>query len=103
MPLPALCELVWVLRQAAGLPRSDVAHAIRALLESRTVSTDRPAAEAGLALLEAGGDFADGVMAHAGKWLGGQVFMTFDRKAARLLEKQGETVQLLQAEGARPG
>lgn len=29
-----------------------------------------PAAEAGLALLEAGGDFADGVIAYEGSWLG---------------------------------
>ncbi len=94
VPVPALCELVWILRQGAKLPRTDVAHAIRALLATRHVNTDRRAAEAGLALLEAGGDFADGVMAYEGKWLGGKVFTTFDRKAARLLAERGEPVHI---------
>jgi len=39
---------------------------------------NRPAAEAGLALLEAGGDFADGVIAHEGRWLGAEAFVSFD-------------------------
>lgn len=56
---------------------------------------NRPAVEAGLALLEAGGDFADGVMAYEGAWLGGETFVSFDRQAVELLAAQGQTAQLL--------
>jgi len=47
------------------------------------------------ALLEAGGDFADGVIAHQGQWLGGDTFVSFDRQAVALLREQGVATQLL--------
>ena len=56
---------------------------------------NRPAAQAGLALLEAGGDFADGVIAWDGSFLGGETFVSFDKKAVALLTKQGHAAQLL--------
>jgi predicted nucleic-acid-binding protein len=87
--LPCLCELVWVLRQGAKVAKEDVAAAIRALSNTSNVAMNRPAVEAGLAVLEAGGDFADGVMAHEGAWLGGETFVSFDKKAVMLLSKQG--------------
>jgi len=93
--LPSLCELVWILRQGAKLSKDDVAIAIRALLDTGNVVMNRPAVEAGLVLLEAGGDFADGIMAHEGKWLGGETFVSFDKKAVTLLSQQGEATQLL--------
>jgi predicted nucleic-acid-binding protein len=93
--LPSLCELVWILRQGARLPREDVAAAIRALFDTGNVVMNRPAVEVGLALLEAGGDFADGIMAHEGKWLGGETFVSFDKKAVALLSQQGEATQWL--------
>ena len=93
--LPSLCELVWILRQGAKLSKEDVSTAIRALLDAGNVVMNRPAVEAGLALLEAGGDFADGIMAHEGKWLGGETFVSFDKKAVTLLSKQGESARLL--------
>jgi len=93
--LPCLCELVWILRRGAKLAKEDVASTIRALLDTDNVVTNRPAVEAGLALLDAGGDFADGVMAHEGTWLGGQTFISFDKKAVTLLSKQGKAAELL--------
>jgi predicted nucleic-acid-binding protein len=93
--LPCLCELVWILRQGAKLAKEDVAATIRALLDTGNVVMNRPAVEAGLALLEAGGDFADGVMAYEGTWLGGETFMSFDKKAVTLLLKAGEAAQHL--------
>lgn len=93
--LPSLCELVWILRQGAKLSKEEVAGAIRALMETEKVAMNRPAVEAGLAMLEAGGDFADGVMAHEGKWLGGESFVSFDKKAVALLTKQGSAARLL--------
>ncbi len=93
--LPCLCELVWVLRKLYGLALSDVAAAIRALLLTANVEMNRPAVEAGLAVLEAGGDFADGVIAYEGQWLGGETFVSFDKKAVSLLKKQGQQARLL--------
>ncbi|GAA3084385.1 type II toxin-antitoxin system VapC family toxin [Rhizobium viscosum] len=93
--LPCLCELVWILRRGAKLQREDVALTIRDLLDAGNVVMNRPAVEAGLAILEAGGDFADGVIAYEGNWLGGETFFSFDRRAVELLTDQGQAVQLL--------
>jgi predicted nucleic-acid-binding protein len=95
LALPALCELVWVLSQGYKIPSIDIAEAIRRLMNGATVVVNRPAAEAGLALLDAGGDFADGVIAYEGNWLGAEVFLSFDRKAVTLMAALGESVRLL--------
>lgn len=93
--LQALCEFVWVLRSRYGVDRADIAGVIRTLLNTNSVVVNRPAAEAGLALLEAGGDFADGIIAFDGCSLGGEVFMSFDKRAVSLLAKQGQAAHLL--------
>ena len=95
LALPALCELVWVLSQGYKISSAEIAEAIRRLMNSVNVVVNRPAAEAGLALLDAGGDFADGVIAYEGSWLGADTFISFDRKAVKLMEAQGESVRLL--------
>jgi predicted nucleic-acid-binding protein len=96
LPVAALCELAWVLRQGYRLPRRDVAEAIRRYMRMRGVRTDAAAVEAGLAHLDAGGDFADGVIAHTGALLGGEVFVTFDRRAERVLREAGHPTRLLE-------
>ena len=93
--LPALCEFVWVLRRLYSLPVAEIAGSLRALVEAANVALDRPAVEAGLAMLEAGGDFADGVIAHQGQWLGGDTFVSFDRQAVALLQSRNVASQLL--------
>jgi len=95
LALPALCELVWVLSQGYKIRSAEIAEAIRLLMNSGNVVANRPAVEAGLALMDAGGDFADGVIAYEGSWLGAEMFVSFDKKAAQLLEAQGECVRLL--------
>ena len=93
--LQTLCELVCVLRGRYGVERTHIASAIRTLLSTSNVVVNRPAAEAGLALLDAGGDFADGVIAYDGTWLGAETFVSFDKKAVSLLTKQGQAARLL--------
>lgn len=95
IPLPALCEFVWVLLRRYGRNTADIAASIRALAESTNVRLDRPAVEAGLAVLEAGGDFADGVIAFEGRRLGGSIFVSFDRDAVDLIAASGAEVRLL--------
>jgi predicted nucleic-acid-binding protein len=93
--LPSLCELVWVLRKVYGFTAVDAASAIRALLAAANAEMNRPAVEAGLLVLDAGGDFADGVIAYEGHWLGGETFVSFDKKAVALLKAQGQQARLL--------
>ena len=87
--LPCLCEFVWVLLRVCGLQPTDAASAIRALLTTANVAMNRPAVKAGLRVLDAGGDFADGVIAYEGHWLGAETFVSFDKKAVSLLAAQG--------------
>ena len=95
LALPALCELVWVLSQGYKISAAEIGETIRRLMNSGNVVMNRPAAEAGLAMLEAGGDFADGVIAYEGSWLGADTFVTFDKKAAQLMKAEGQPVRLL--------
>jgi len=93
--LASLCELVWVLRRVYSLGQAEIALALQALLNAANVVVNRPAVEAGLAVLTAGGDFADGIIAFEGSWLGGEAFVSFDKKAVALLEKHGRPARLL--------
>ena len=95
LTLPALCELVWVLSRGYKVARSDIAETLRRLIGAANVAVSRPSVEAGLALLEAGGDFADGVIAHEGAWLGADAYVSFDREAVALVQRQGQTGRLL--------
>jgi predicted nucleic-acid-binding protein len=83
IPTSALCELVWVLSQGYEIPPAEIAEAIRRLMNGANAAENRPAAEAGLALLDAGGDFADGVIAYEGSWLGADTFVSLDKKAGK--------------------
>lgn len=93
--LPCLCEFVWVLRRLYEFDRKDIAAAIRALADTANVTLNRPAVEAGLAILTAGGDFADGLIAYEGSWLGAETFVSFDKKAIALLAKHKYETRLL--------
>lgn len=95
IPVSVLCEFVWVLRRSYKKNSAEVAAAIRILLNSVNVATNRGAVEAGLAALEAGGDFADGAIAHEGEWLGAEEFVSFDRDAVELLQSKGIRARLL--------
>jgi predicted nucleic-acid-binding protein len=95
LTLPALCELVWVLSQAYRIPSAEIAETIQRLINASNVVVNRPAVEAGLAVMDAGGDFADGVIAYEGSWLGAETFASFDKTAVKLMEAQGLSVRLL--------
>ena len=94
--LVSLCELIWVLVRGYKRNAADVAAAVRDLIEDALV--DRPAVEAGLAVLSRGGDFADGVIAFEGRQMGGTVFASFDRNAVDLVKAMGGHARLLTKE-----
>jgi len=93
--LPCLCEFVWVLRRVYGFGQHDISAALEALLSASNVAVNRPAVEAGMAVLNSGGDFADGLIAYEGNWLGGDTFVSFDKKAVSVIVKQGLQARLL--------
>ena len=95
VPTPVLCEFVWVLRRLYKRSPAEIALSIRLLMSGDNVELDRPAIEAGLEILEAGGDFADGVIANEGHWQGAEEFVSFDKKAVSLLKAQGKRARLL--------
>ena len=95
VPLPCLCEFVWVLRRVYNFGQQDIAAALEALLNASNVAVNRSAADAGLAILNEGGDFADGLIVYEGNWLGGETFVSFDKKAVSLIVKQGQQAKLL--------
>lgn len=95
VPVPVLCEFVWVLRRGYKKSPSEISDAICRLMTSAKVVVNRPAVEAGLSVLEAGGDFADGVIAYEGSWLGAEEFLSFDSKAVSVLQSQGIQARLL--------
>ncbi len=90
-----LCEAVWVLSRGYRADPADIAAVVRSVLASANAEFDRPAVEAGLSMLDAGGDFADGVIAHEGRMHGAESFLSFDRQAVCLLVAQGERAELL--------
>jgi len=95
VPTPALCEFVWVMRRLYKRSTAEIAVSIRLLMSGDNVELDRPAVEAGLEVLEGGGDFADGVIAYEGHWLGAEEFVSFDKQAVSLLKSQGKRARLL--------
>lgn len=94
----ALCEFAWALRQIYKKSRSDVSNAITLLVADERVIADRAAVEAGLLSLGAGCDFADGVLEFQGRQLGGETFVTFDKKAAAVAASQGRRSLILHAD-----
>lgn len=95
--LPTFCEIAWTLKRRYRATPVELRAAITSLLSDPKVVCDRDAVEAGLTMLDHGGDFADGVIAFEGRRLGGAVLATFDRKAAALIAAQGHAVDLLPA------
>jgi predicted nucleic-acid-binding protein len=93
--MSSLCELVWVLKKSYRFGREEISAVLYTLLDTANVVVNSAAVEAGLAILKAGGDFADGVIAYEGRMLGGETFLSFDREAVSLTTSQGQQAMLL--------
>ena len=83
------------MRNHYQVAKRDIAASIRVLLNMENVVANRPAVDAGLAVLNTGGDFTDGVIAYDGSWLGGKTFVSSDKKAVALLIRLDKPAQLL--------
>lgn len=89
VPLPVWCEFVWVLGRLRRIRPERLADGIETLLAAPNLVTDLAAVHVGIAMLRAGGDFADGAIAENGAALGGTVFVSFDRGAVALRRAAG--------------
>jgi predicted nucleic-acid-binding protein len=85
VPTIVLCELVWVLKRAYRYAGPEIIDILRRLVAIRAVEIERPAAEAGIAMLARGGDYADGVFRHEADRTRCDRVVTFDQGFARLL------------------
>ncbi|MCV0395332.1 MAG: type II toxin-antitoxin system VapC family toxin [Rhizobiaceae bacterium] len=94
LPLPCLCEFAWVLERTYGLRKEQIAMSLRQIIRRANVEVNVPAVNAGLGVLDAGGDFADGVIASVGAEMGAHSFISFDRKAVARLNAIGIPAEL---------
>jgi predicted nucleic-acid-binding protein len=84
VPTIVLCDLVWVLKRAYRYAGPEIIDVLRRLVAIRAVEIERPAAEAGIAMLLRG-DFTDGVVRHEADRAKCDRLVTFDESFARLL------------------
>ncbi|MGA0545512.1 type II toxin-antitoxin system VapC family toxin [Brevundimonas sp. VNH65] len=94
LPVLAICEAAWVMQRSYKFSRPVIAESLRRLIETPSIDCDRAEVEAGLAMLDLGGDFADGVIARQGRSRRAEHLVTFDRKAVDRLGRIGEKARL---------
>lgn len=80
------------MRHAYRLPLSTLTPIIGRFVADERVRCDRALVAAGIAMMQRGGDFADGVVKADGRRLGAKMPATFDEQAARLLANAGTSV-----------
>ncbi|MDR1274789.1 MAG: type II toxin-antitoxin system VapC family toxin [Candidatus Accumulibacter sp.] len=87
IPTQVFCEYVWTLRSRYKQSLETIAEAIRAIVATDRIVVNDDEVQAGLMMMDDGGDFADGVAAYAGSRMasGPAVFASFDRQAVKLL------------------
>ncbi|GHT94131.1 DNA-binding protein [Betaproteobacteria bacterium] len=98
VPTHVFCELVWVLVNGCKVKPEIVYTALSDFLQRENLVVREDEVEAGMHFLKQGGDFADGVIAHTGRGMtrGRAVFVSFDRRAVRILTECGITAMIPQ-------
>jgi len=91
IPTIVFCELAWLMRSRYKLPGDVIAGSIRGVVGLENVIAETDEVEAGLKMLENGGDFADGVIAYMGSVMTGEpsTFVSFDKQAVKKLSVNG--------------
>jgi predicted nucleic-acid-binding protein len=99
IPIHVFCELIWVLRKLYKFNYKKLILMLREFANgNKQIIINEDEFEAGLKMMELGGDFADGVNAYTGRLMtrGVAVFASFDKQAVRLLGEQGIATMLLE-------
>jgi predicted nucleic-acid-binding protein len=88
--LITLVETAWVLDRAYGLSHLEIAAAIERMLQADTLAlqNEQQVFTAMIALRTGAASFSDALIGALGAWAGCAVTLTFDRRAARLMEFQ---------------
>jgi predicted nucleic-acid-binding protein len=91
IPTVVFCELSWVMGSGYKYPGNIIASVIRGVLKLENVEVKTDEVEAGVKMLDNGGDFADGVIAYAGGVMAGEpsTFVSFDQQAVHKLSARG--------------
>jgi predicted nucleic-acid-binding protein len=97
VPTVVLCEVAWVLRRAYRYSSAEIIGVLSRLVTLDRVEIERPVADAGIAMLSRGADFADGVIRYEADRAKCDRLVTFDQRFARLIDP--DRVTLL---GSRP-
>jgi len=97
LPVTCLCEFAWVLERTYALSRAQILTSLQKIIQRGNVEIDTRTVNAGLSVLEAGGDFADGVIAAAGIAMGADTFVSFDRRAVARVKAAGMSAELASA------
>jgi predicted nucleic-acid-binding protein len=92
--LLCLCEFVWVLGRVYKFGQQDISDTNSALANAENVVVNRTAVDAGLPLHDAGGDFADGIIAYEGERLGAETFVYSDETAVSVLIRLGSQARI---------
>jgi len=104
IPTLSFCEFVWVLRSVKTrdggkkYTKKMIADSIRNFVGFDHVVVADDEVEAGLKMLDSGGDFADGVIEYTGRSLArnaATTFFSFDKDAVNRLARQGSSAILL--------
>jgi predicted nucleic-acid-binding protein len=94
IPTVVFCELCWVMSSAYKQPSNAIASAVRKILNIGKVQIKTEEIEAGLKMVDSGGDFADGVIAYVGRAMSNEpsTFLSFDKQAIKILSAKGLSV-----------
>lgn len=90
IPTHVFCELSWLLK-GYNFQKPQIYFAFQMILESDKFVCREEEIEAGMLMLEKGGDFADGINEYSGRVLahGNCLFASFDKQAVQLLNERG--------------
>lgn len=98
IPTHVFCELVWVLSQTYEYSLDAIQNALESLIRLDNLIYAEDEVAAGMAQLQLGGDFADGVNEYTGNTMGANQFVTFDKKAVAIMQKRNRNVLYLKSD-----
>lgn len=97
IPTTVLMETVWVLSHSYKISKVVILDLLTDFINSvPNISVHEKEVSAGFALMKQNGDFADGIHHYLGSQAGADVFISFDKKAIKLLQKQDFRVKILE-------
>jgi predicted nucleic-acid-binding protein len=91
IPTHVFCELSWILNSRNKFTKDEIYGAFQHFLKTAKIVFREDEVNAGMLMLEKGGDFADGINEYSGRMMahGESVFATFDKDAVKLLSERG--------------